>query len=274
MFEKVLGMKPPLVASTLVLYHFVAARATVAGTSSGLIFMNSSDGVSLLKRASHDQPYWQLWRHFATEDLGKCGQTTAAIVLNALSSQGVMAPVSMKYSAEFGPFHISYRYWEDEDVNASECARRATAPYDGSLEQVASFMSCVNGVSVHVTRAANSTPDSFRQTLRKSFESQPLRFVAVNFDRRAFHQAGMGHHSPIAAYDEISDRVLVLDVARYKFPPFWVTVDDMFYAMNATDLPVPPNLPKFISNFSTPRGYLEVFSKFASSNEVTDKLVM
>lgn len=27
--------------------------------------------------------------------------------------------------------------------------------------------------------------------------------------------AGAGHHSPIGAYDEETDRVLVLDVARY-----------------------------------------------------------
>ena len=32
-----------------------------------------------------------------------------------------------------------------------------------------------------------------------------------------------------------SDRFLILDVARYKYPPVWVTASDLFAAMNTTD---------------------------------------
>ena len=41
--------------------------------------------------------------------------------------------------------------------------------------------------------------------------------------------------SPIAGYDVISDRVLLADVSRYKFAPVWVTVQDLYNAMNTTD---------------------------------------
>ncbi len=46
--------------------------------------------------------------------------------------------------------------------------------------------------------------------------AQPQMFVSVNFDRRGVDEAGGGHHSPIGAYHEASDSVLVLDVSRYK----------------------------------------------------------
>jgi hypothetical protein len=44
-----------------------------------------------------------------------------------------------------------------------------------------------------------------------------------------------GHISPLAAYDSKSDRFLILDVARYKYPPVWVSASDLFVAMNTTD---------------------------------------
>jgi hypothetical protein len=39
----------------------------------------------------------------------------------------------------------------------------------------------------------------------------------------------------LAAYDEKADRFLILDVARYKYPPLWVTTSDLFEAMNTSD---------------------------------------
>jgi hypothetical protein len=57
----------------------------------------------------------------------------------------------------------------------------------------------------------------------------------VNFDRKTLNQQGAGHFSPIAAYDSESDSVLILDVAKFKYPPFWVNVTDLFNAMNTID---------------------------------------
>ena len=44
-----------------------------------------------------------------------------------------------------------------------------------------------------------------------------------------------GHISPLAAYNSKADRFLILDVARYKYPPVWVSTSDLFAAMNTTD---------------------------------------
>jgi hypothetical protein len=43
-------------------------------------------------------------------------------------------------------------------------------------------------------------------------------------------QTGDGHFSPIAAYDSVSDSCLVLDVARFKLPPYWVPLEALYLA--------------------------------------------
>jgi hypothetical protein len=59
--------------------------------------------------------------------------------------------------------------------------------------------------------------------------------VVVNFLRGALDEGRGGHFSPLGAYDEKEDRFLMLDVARYKYPPAWVKAADLFAAMNTPD---------------------------------------
>ena len=59
--------------------------------------------------------------------------------------------------------------------------------------------------------------------------------MIVNYLRKAIRQEKGGHISPLAAYDAETDRFLILDVSRYKYPPVWVTAPELFVAMNTTD---------------------------------------
>ncbi|KAA0171480.1 hypothetical protein FNF28_00692 [Cafeteria roenbergensis] len=59
--------------------------------------------------------------------------------------------------------------------------------------------------------------------------------LVTSFNRRALNQTGGGHFSPIAAFDAATDSVLVLDVARFKLPPFWVSVAALHRAMQDLD---------------------------------------
>ena len=44
-----------------------------------------------------------------------------------------------------------------------------------------------------------------------------------------------GHFSPLAAYHSGTDRVLIMDVARFKYPPHWITLEQLQTAMNSED---------------------------------------
>ena len=63
----------------------------------------------------------------------------------------------------------------------------------------------------------------------------------------------------MAAYDAKADRFLILDVARYKYPPVWVTATDLFDAMNTTDA----------ANDNKTRGYVLISSKAAEPPAAT-----
>ncbi len=60
-------------------------------------------------------------------------------------------------------------------------------------------------------------------------------FLIVSFNRTSLNQTGEGHFSPIAAYHEETDQCLVLDVARFKYSPYWVKVCDLYEATRPID---------------------------------------
>lgn len=51
-----------------------------------------------------------------------------------------------------------------------------------------------------------------------------------------FMQTGTGHFSPIGGYHAGKDMALILDVARFKYPPHWVPLSLLWEAMNSVDI--------------------------------------
>mmetsp|Transcript_1836 Transcript_1836/g.2786 ORF Transcript_1836/g.2786 Transcript_1836/m.2786 type:complete len:316 (-) Transcript_1836:380-1327(-) len=84
---------------------------------------------------------------------------------------------------------------------------------------------------------ASEVPSSSSQSPDDSEAScvDTNRFLIVSYNRGTLGQTGTGHFSPIAAYDEASDQVLILDVARFKYGPHWVPLPLLFDAMLPCD---------------------------------------
>lgn len=83
-----------------------------------------------------------------------------------------------------------------------------------------------------VTVLRELTPEAFHEHLRRA--NDPTRRYVVNFTRKAIFGAGGGHHSPIGAYLEAEDQVLVLDVNR-DFGPWLVERERLFAAIDGVD---------------------------------------
>ena len=79
-----------------------------------------------------------------------------------------------------------------------------------------------------------SSLDEFRKTAIAVLDDDD-HFILVNYLRKAIGQEAGGHISPLAAYDADTDRFLILDVSRYKYPPVWVEAAALFGAMNTPD---------------------------------------
>ena len=84
--------------------------------------------------------------------------------------------------------------------------------------------------------AAVESAAQFREAAKAALGARD-RFVLINFSRETMSDddRGGGHFSPLAAYHEETDSFLVMDVARYKYPPFWVDADLLWRSMATTD---------------------------------------
>jgi len=89
-------------------------------------------------------------------------------------------------------------------------------------------------VSVDYVFASDSSVDQFKEQAIAALKSADKRLI-INFSRQTLGQAGIGHFSPVVAYNEARDMFLVMDVARYKLPPVWVKSELLFKALQGED---------------------------------------
>lgn len=84
--------------------------------------------------------------------------------------------------------------------------------------------------------------DEFRQAVKQACTATDNansatkdEYLVVSYSRKVLGQTGSGHFSPIAAYDEASDSVLILDTARFKYGAHWASLPLVFQAMIPKD---------------------------------------
>lgn len=193
-----------------------------------LIAFNSAEGEQLLLESKARKDYWNLSMQFVTQNnQAYCGVASIVMVLNALS---IPAPVALEYS----PYHV---FTQDNFFN-NEQTKRVISPEVVSrqgmtLEQLGQLLESYP-VKVEVYHASESSLEKFRSSVVANLK-QPDNFVLVNYLRKSMGQEKGGHISPIAAYNEQTDRFLILDVSRYKYPPIWVKTADLWRSLATVD---------------------------------------
>lgn len=192
-----------------------------------LVSLNSERGARLLLESEANRAYWPLSIQFVTQkNQAYCGVASLTMVLNAL---GVPAPST----PEFEPFKT---FTQDNLLNETTekvLPKEVLARIGMTLDQIGGILESYSDTA-DVRHAADTSLDEFRKLATEALNT-PNRYVIVNYLRRTIGQERGGHISPLAAYDADTDRFLVLDVSRYKYPPVWVEADDLFAAMNTPD---------------------------------------
>lgn len=100
------------------------------------------------------------------------------------------------------------------------------------LDELACLARC-NGADVTLQRAEASTLESWRLALAEAARADAV--LVASYDRSALGQTGSGHFSPIGGYHHERDLTLILDVARFKYPPHWVSAERLWEAMRSID---------------------------------------
>jgi hypothetical protein len=155
-----------------------------------------------------------------------CGPTSLAIAMNSLGVNDPTPP-------SLFPYHL---VTQETVFTPANLAVRSYAAVDSggmTLDQLARFAANLK-LSASVLHAADLPAAEVRARLMAAI-GQPDSRVIVNFRRASLGQEGEGHFSPLVAYDSTSDSFLILDVARYKYPPAWVNFKDLDTGMRAVD---------------------------------------
>ncbi|XP_010457419.1 PREDICTED: glutathione gamma-glutamylcysteinyltransferase 2 [Camelina sativa] len=165
--------------------------------------------------------FFRLISYFQTQsEPAFCGLASLSMVLNALSIDP-----GRKWK---GPWR-----WFDESM--LECCE----PLEIVKDKGISFGKVVclahsSGAKVEAFRTNQSTIDDFRKLVVKCSTSDNCHMIST-YHRELLKQTGTGHFSPIGGYNAERDMALILDVARFKYPPHWVPLKLLWDAMDSID---------------------------------------
>jgi hypothetical protein len=190
--------------------------------------LRESAGQELLRSSDARADYGPLSQDFETQaNLSYCGVASLVVVLNSLA---VPAPAV--------PGYAGYHFWTQENVfggpGGARFVQAERVRREGMTLAQLHGWSSDHGLVVRRFHGDQLSLEQFRQLLREGLRNQRDRLV-VNYQRSGIAQKGGGHISPIAAYDSRSDRVLILDVARYRYPAVWVKSEALWRSMGEVD---------------------------------------
>lgn len=193
-----------------------------------LVYLNSPAGTKQLLNADFNKQFFSLMPYVTTEEIETyCGPASMASTLNSLQTKN--RPVTSQFSPY--PFFTQDSLF----VEATEkIASRNTVKTGGlTLDQLSQFLE-VWAANPKIYYGSELSVSQLRKLITSSL-SNPNQRLIVNFYRGAIGQIGHGHFSPIGAYDSKTDSVLILDVAKYKYPPVWVKISDLLTAIQGID---------------------------------------
>ncbi|KAH8055936.1 glutathione gamma-glutamylcysteinyltransferase [Aureococcus anophagefferens] len=151
-----------------------------------------------------------------------CGLATLAMALNALQ-------------VDPGRVWKGVWRWYDESL-LSCCKPLVDVEREGIvLEEFVCLARC-NGLEAALARpdAGGFPVAAFRDAVADACARTDV-VLAASYSRKTLGQTGDGHFSCVGGYDRASDAVLLLDVARFKYPPHWVPLPLLLDAMGRPD---------------------------------------
>eukprot|EP00596_Hydrurales_sp_CCMP1899_P004247 CAMPEP_0119054062 /NCGR_PEP_ID=MMETSP1177-20130426/74823_1 /TAXON_ID=2985 /ORGANISM="Ochromonas sp, Strain CCMP1899" /LENGTH=239 /DNA_ID=CAMNT_0007034179 /DNA_START=189 /DNA_END=905 /DNA_ORIENTATION=+ len=205
-----------------------------------LISLSSKNGKIIFSEALASggmESYFSLAEQFVTQsEPSYCALSSLAMVLNALN---------------FDPKKVWKGAWRWVSEETLQCETQVCGH---SLEKVREFgmdfdefesLSRCHGIRIraykndesNLRNECNRDLNEFRsyvETVCGSDKSES--FIVANFSRKVLGQTGDGHFSPLGGYHKGKDLVLIMDVARFKYPPYWVPLEVLWASMAVHDI--------------------------------------
>lgn len=211
---------------------------------------SSQDGQIRFARSKFKGDFFRLAHHFKAQvDPAMCGQASATIVLSAIYELNKKPmPIIEEWPIEIGgkKYPLQYRGWNygnffneatEKILNKNAISMRARKK-DGNFGGGIDMHELQKMLSVHgltskvfqIQDASDKELQKFKILLKDVLNSEK-KFLILNYDHSYKGLMG-GHYSSPVAYDEETDSVLILDVASHRNPWVWISLFDLFNAMN------------------------------------------
>lgn len=223
------------------------------------IIWNSKEGLKRLDSSIYKNDFYQLINYYQPQNNpAYCGVASAVIILNALYSNAEIKsqkPNELQNPEIMGGEILSFHSYSQQSIlndKTDKIKKRQAIEfkepiafdngveiYDSglTLSELSKILSKVYNLKVTINYAEENDEEAladFRADLKK-YLSDDKNFIVINIDGKILQEETRGHISPIVAYDEISDSVLVLDVALHKTQWYWADVNKLYQAMNSKD---------------------------------------
>lgn len=238
------------------LHPFAIARdKSAAARVEMLVPFASLEGLDRLARTTAKSDFAPLANQFeAQATIAFCGPTTAAIVLNALRPKGFEAPRDRSRlqpaDARYLPDGLELTVPRHTQESVIATGKKTRAQVFGEPATVNGKVSRDGGYQLRqldemlqahtlVTRMVIVDTQTAEADIRQDLIDNLNRagdVVIVNYQRSAVGQSGEGHISPLAAYDAVSDSVLVLDVNPSHYPWVWMPIPTLIRGMRTRDV--------------------------------------
>ncbi|MBT4837822.1 MAG: hypothetical protein HON94_10800 [Methylococcales bacterium] len=225
-----------------------------------LVNWNSVEGKKRLFQSKYNEDFFQLAHNFQPQaNPLYCGIASSVMVLNALRIAKGNIPsqstLEVQKPVVWGGDSIPYKLYSQstflnkktdiiklQDIielkNITAQNQNDGSKFDPglTLSQLKGVLEAYQVQVLLVYAQDNSTVsiEKFRNHLKKVL-SESEKFIIINYKSNQIGQAGGGHISPIAAYDQVTDSVLVLDVSGHLNPWLWAPLKDLYLSMNTKD---------------------------------------
>lgn len=216
----------PLFSNTIISIHvpfncqfykreLPASCISFAGKEGKAVFREALDEGTL-------ECYFSLAEQFRTQsEPAYCGLGSLVMSLNALGTD--------PKRVWKGPWR-----WIDEEM-LDCCSPLEVIKQNGLTMPEFSCLAMCNGASISTKYAQQYTEQNLREDVEKCSRKEAGVVLVASYNRAGLGQTGTGHFSPIGGYHPQRDLVLILDVARFKYPPHWVPLKLLYEAMIDVD---------------------------------------
>jgi hypothetical protein len=194
------------------------------------------DSTSYVKK--HDAPdYWALNSYYVPQQTGgSCSVAAGVIVLNALRVHKKLGASNELFTQQ-GIF--------DQSPFADWTKATNKGGHGVDLDQFGAFMSRaatvygLKNISIEIIHADGTKESAKRiHDALVANEKSDHDFIVANFLQSEYTgdpEGAIGHLAPVAAYDAVTKRVLILDPDRTYYEPYWISEETFMKGVATMD---------------------------------------